>query len=60
MFLKPKSFMEMKNTPKFSLLLTLSFIAELVETAKQYIRQTGCNFFILFFLVCFSFPAAHL
>ena len=49
MFLKPKSFMEMKNTPKFSLLLTLSFIAELVETAKQYIRQTGCNFFILFF-----------
>ena len=33
MFLKP-SFMEMKNTPKFALLLTLSFLAELAETAK--------------------------
>ena len=31
MFLTP-SFMEMKNTPKFSMLLTLSFTVELVET----------------------------
>ena len=33
MFLK-LSYMEMKTTPKFALLLTLSFITELVETAK--------------------------
>ena len=35
MFLK-LSYMEMKTTPKFALLLTLSFITELVETAKQH------------------------